>query len=70
MTDEDPLLVLSVASLTGVQMIDGGDTLAMRFRKPGDRELVLLVPRQVALALQPQVSEVLAQPHDPHRSGR
>jgi hypothetical protein len=70
MTENDPPLVLSVASFIGVQAMDSGDTLAMRFRAPDDRELVILVPRQAAAALQPQVSEVLAQLHNAHRSER
>jgi hypothetical protein len=68
MTDNNHPVVLSVARFIGVQTMDSGDTLAMRFRAPDDRELVILVPRHVAAALQPQVSEVLAQPHNAHRS--
>jgi hypothetical protein len=68
MTDNKHPVVLSVASFIGVQTMDSGDTLALRFRAPDDRELVILVPRQVAATLQPQVSEMLAQPHCPHRS--
>ena len=63
-------LVMSVASFIGLQSIDGGDTLALRFMKPGDQELVVLVPRQVALVLRPHVAEVLAQPHAPARFER
>jgi uncharacterized BrkB/YihY/UPF0761 family membrane protein len=70
MTENNHPVVLSVASFIGVQTMDSGDTLAMRFRAPDDRELVILVPRQVAAALQPQVSEVLAQPRSSDRTGR
>jgi hypothetical protein len=48
MTENNHPVVLSVASFIGVQTMDSGDTLAMRFRAPDDRELVILVPRQVA----------------------
>jgi hypothetical protein len=70
MTENNRPVVLSVASFTDVQLMDSGDTLAVRFQAPDGRELVILVPRQAAAALQPQVSEVLAQPHAPHRSDR
>lgn len=70
MTEDNRPVVLSVASFIDVQSMDGGDTLAMRFQAPDGRELVILVPRQAAAALHPQVSEVLAEPHSPHRSER
>jgi hypothetical protein len=70
MTENNRPVVLSVASFIDVQSMDSGDTLAMRFQAPDGREVVILVPRQAAAALQPQVSEVLAQPHASYRIER
>ena len=67
MIEENKLSVISIAEFVDAKCIDGGDTLAMRFLKPGEQELVVLVPRQVAIVLHSQISEVLAQSHNPDR---
>lgn len=48
MTDYNRPVVLSVASFTDVQQMDGGDTLVVRFEAPDGRDLVMLVPRRAA----------------------
>lgn len=62
MTENNRPVVLSVASFTDVQPMDGGDTLAVRFEAPDGREAVVLVPRRAASALQTHLAEILAQP--------
>lgn len=39
-------VVLSVSSFTGIEPIDGGDTIVVRFQAPDGREVALLVPKQ------------------------
>lgn len=38
-------VVLSVRSFTGLEPIDGGDTIVVRFQAPDGREIALLVPK-------------------------
>ncbi|GJD96250.1 hypothetical protein OCOJLMKI_3470 [Methylobacterium iners] len=38
-------IVLSVRSFTGVEPIDGGDTIVVRFKAPDGPEISLLVPK-------------------------
>ena len=54
-------VVLSATNFVGVEPIDGGDTVAMRFTAPEGREVVVLVPRQATSILQAQLAEVLAE---------
>ena len=44
-------VVLSVRTITGIEPIDGGDTLAVRFEAPDGREIALLVPRNAVSEL-------------------
>jgi hypothetical protein len=62
MIDDDKPMVLSVASLTDVRLIDGGDTFAVRFQAPGGREVAVLIPREAASKLDAQISGMLSQP--------
>lgn len=39
-------VVLSVRSFTGIEPIDGGDTVVVRFQAPDGREVALLVPKE------------------------
>jgi hypothetical protein len=61
MTENNRPVVLSVATFTDVQPMDGGDTLAIRFEAPDGREVVMLIPRRAASALQTPLAEILAQ---------
>jgi hypothetical protein len=61
MTENIRPVVLSVASFTDVELMDGGDTLAMRFQAPDGREVAMLVPRAAAFALQTQLADILTQ---------
>ena len=38
-------VVLSVSAFVGIEPIDGGDTLIVRFKAPDGREIALLVPK-------------------------
>ena len=61
MTEYNRPVVLSVASFTDVQQMDSGDTLAVRFEAPDGRDLVMLVPRGAASALQGHLADILTQ---------
>ena len=50
-------VVLSVAEFTRVEVMDGGDTLAVRFKAPDGREIALLVPQRAATNLQAQITD-------------
>jgi hypothetical protein len=50
-------VVLSVAKFTSVETMDGGDTLAVRFKALDGREIALLVPQQGIADLQAQITE-------------
>ena len=52
-------VVLSVAKFTSVEAMDGGDTLAMRFKAPDGREIALLVPQRAVADLQAQITDEL-----------
>ncbi|APX84569.1 hypothetical protein BV511_07510 [Methylorubrum extorquens] len=53
MIDETlPPLALAVKSLTGVGLIDGGDTVDVRFAAPDDQVIAVLIPRAVFAELQ------------------
>ncbi len=45
--DEKPN-VLGIIGLVGTEVIDGGDTVAVRLKQADGREIALLVPRKVA----------------------
>lgn len=48
--------VLSVSALKGVEIIDGGDTVAVRFETPDGGELALLVPQRTVATLTDQLA--------------
>ena len=53
MADETlPPLAVAVKSLTGVGLIDGGDTVDVRFAAPDDQLIAVLIPRRVFAELQ------------------
>lgn len=53
MTDETPFpLAVAVKSLTSVGLIDGGDTVDVRFAAPDDQLIAVLIPRAVFAELQ------------------
>ncbi len=53
MADETlPPLAVAVKSLTGVGLIDGGDTVDVRFAAPDGQMIAVLIPRGVFAELQ------------------
>lgn len=62
MTETSRPVVLSAATFTHAQLIDGGDTIVLQFEAPDGRGVAILVPRKAALALQPSLAAALAQP--------
>jgi hypothetical protein len=54
--------VLAVAGFVDVRLIDGGDTIAVRFEGPDGREVAVLVPRAAATLLQTHLADALSQP--------
>lgn len=53
MADETPSpLAVAVRSLTGVGLIDGGDTVDVRFAAPDGQMIAVLIPRAVFTELQ------------------
>ena len=62
-------VVLSVAEFTRVELMDGGDTLAVRFKAPDSGEIALLVPQRAAANLQAQVADGIEVARE-HRSAR
>ena len=61
MADDDQPRVLSVSSFVGIQLIDGGDTVALQFRAPDGRDVAVLVPREPASDLHLHLTAALAQ---------
>ncbi|GJD95675.1 hypothetical protein [Methylobacterium iners] len=59
--------VLSVSELKGVEVIDGGDTLAVRFETPDGGELALLVPQRTVATLTQELAVGLAARREPPR---
>lgn len=47
-----PSLAVAVESLTGVGLIDGGDTVDVRFVAPDGQVIAVLIPRPVFADLQ------------------
>lgn len=58
----DPMApsVCATLDVLGVTLVDGGDTVAVRFRKADDSELALLLPLKVGAALVHQINEAAA----------
>lgn len=68
LTDTRPV-VLSIAEATGVQVMDGGDTLALRFKAPDGREIALVIPQKAVATLQAFIADGLEAALE-HRSTR
>jgi hypothetical protein len=49
-------VVLSVSEFVGIEPIDGGDTIVVRFQAPDGREIALLVPKPAFTDLRVVVS--------------
>ncbi|WP_082523851.1 hypothetical protein [Methylobacterium sp. Leaf399] len=49
--------VVSVAGFIGVEPIDGGDTIAVRFKAPDDGEITILVPQKAIADLQTALTD-------------
>jgi hypothetical protein len=52
-------LVLGVTHLLAVEVIDSGDTVAVRLVGPDDREVALLLPQRIAADLQASLTTAL-----------
>ncbi|MER2269849.1 hypothetical protein [Methylobacterium oxalidis] len=68
MDREDRITIVGIARLEGVEVIDGGDTVAVRLRAADDREITLLVPQQVAADLKANLSVGLQEAQDRRRA--
>jgi hypothetical protein len=55
-------VVLSVATFSDIEAIDGGDTIVVRFTAPDGREIVLLVPQQAVADLKSRLADAPLQP--------
>ena len=51
-------VVLSVAAFKGMEAIDGGDTIVVRFVAPDGREIALLVPQDAVAGLKTRLSSL------------
>ncbi len=51
--------------MRSVEIIDGGDTLAVRLRSPDDSEFCVLLPIGVVGDLLFQIADVVSRSHDP-----
>ena len=56
MSDVMRPVVLSVSEFVGIEPIDGGDTIVVRFQAPDGREIALLVPKPAFTDLRAVVS--------------
>ena len=56
MSENKRPVVLPVSTCAGVEVMDGGDTLALRFQAPDGRQIALLVPQHTAANLREQVT--------------
>ncbi|CAO4183431.1 hypothetical protein [Methylorubrum aminovorans] len=66
MADETlPPLAVAVKSLTGVGLIDGGDTVDVRFAAPDGQVIAVLIPRPVFAELQARALAVPTRLDDP-----
>jgi len=68
--DRDRTTIVGIASLDGVEVIDGGDTIALRLRGADEREITLLVPQRVAADLRENLSVGLEEAQDRRRAKR
>ncbi|QIJ76943.1 hypothetical protein GU700_21595 [Methylobacterium sp. NI91] len=68
MTDETlPPLALAVKSLIGVGLIDGGDTVDLRFAAPDGQMIAILIPLAVFAELHVRGLGTLSQSGSKHR---
>ncbi|MDR7040628.1 hypothetical protein J2X36_005411 [Methylobacterium sp. BE186] len=68
MDHTDRITVVGIAQLAGVEVIDGGDTVAVRLRAADDREITLLVPQQIAADLHANLGVGLQEAQDRRRA--
>ena len=54
-------VVLSLAKFVGIEAIDGGDTIVVRFKAPDGREVALLVPQRAITDLQASLTGTFPQ---------
>lgn len=64
-SDDKVPYVLGAAGMRSVEIVDGGDTLAVRLRAPDDSEFCVLLPIGVVGDLLFQLADVLSLSHDP-----
>ncbi|MGT2478895.1 hypothetical protein ACU4GR_08430 (plasmid) [Methylobacterium oryzae CBMB20] len=57
--------MLGAAGVRSVEIVDGGDTLAVRLRAPDDSEFCVLLPIGVVGDLLFQLADVLSLSYDP-----
>lgn len=60
MSDSDQPYVFAATEVTGAEMIDGGRTLAIRFRRADGGESVILLPLLVAQDLSGRIAGALS----------
>ena len=61
MSDTMRPVVLSLTKFVGIEAIDGGDTIVVRFQAPDGREVVLLIPQRAMTDLQASLTGTLPQ---------
>lgn len=64
-SDDRVPYVLGAAGVRSVEIVDGGDTLAVRLPTPDDSEFCVLLPIGVVGDLLFQLADVLSLSHDP-----
>ncbi len=60
-------LAVAVKDLTGVGLIDGGDTVDVRFAAPDGQVIAVLIPRTVFAELQARALEAPTRLDDPEQ---
>ncbi|MEA1834739.1 hypothetical protein U8607_21835 [Methylobacterium durans] len=65
---KDRITIVGIARVEGVEVIDGGDTVAIRLRAADEREITLLVPQRVAADLQANLNVGLQEAQDRRRA--
>ncbi|MER2269795.1 hypothetical protein [Methylobacterium oxalidis] len=68
MDRKDHITIVGIARLEGVEVIDGGDTVALRLKGADEREITLLVPQQVAVDLRANLDVALQEAQDRRRT--
>ena len=62
MSDNKLTKVILTANFIGLWLINGGDTVAMSFQVTDGSETTILVPRNLALSVQSQLTNILEVP--------